>query len=171
MEGSNHFKNETSLKLHHPVPSKIKPIHISFFNAHTPLRKSRPCPKTQSDTLQPNYPLWLVCAGWHVRWVCWETLESISVIYAFSKQHQLSSNKLNHYHLSYREGYSEHSWMNTNKAHARKHPLLWSNTFEGLLELGRGGAHKSSISSHTKCLLFLSTNQYVICDRAKSRPV
>lgn len=40
MEGNNHFKSETRLKLHHPVPSfkkrkKKKPIQV--FLMHAPL--------------------------------------------------------------------------------------------------------------------------------------
>lgn len=133
----------------------------SSFLMHTPLLE-----KADQHPIRHSPAKWspvTLCTGWHVRWVCWETLRTFLWFMLFFSpfQHRLSSNKLNHYHLSYREGFSEYSWMNTNKAHMQKHPTVWSNTFERLLELGGGewGAGKSSVSCHTKCLLVLSTNR------------
>lgn len=67
MEGNNHFKNETSPELRHPVPSKIKAIHVLLM--HTPLyTKSR---ASQHPSRHSNQIIrCLVCTGWHARWVC-----------------------------------------------------------------------------------------------------
>lgn len=82
MEGNDHFKNETSSELHHPVPSKIKPIHVLLM--HTPLiQKADSVPTPQSHT-QPNNPVlhvhWLACLAGLLRNA---TFVNISVIHAF----------------------------------------------------------------------------------------
>lgn len=108
MEGNDHFKNETSPKLHHIVPSKIKPIHVLLM--HTPLTQKADTVPTPDPTLSPNYPVacghWLAClvdllrnATFFLRTFLW---------FMLSLQHRLSSDKFTH--LSEREGLwvSEH---------------------------------------------------------------
>lgn len=109
MEGNDHFKNETSPKLHHIVPSKIKPIHVLLM--HTPLTQKADTVPTPDPTLTPNYPV--PCGHWLAYLV--DLLRNATFFFLrtflwfmLSLQHRLSSDKFNH--LSEREGLwvSEH---------------------------------------------------------------